>query len=88
MRRTRATIAEEQGLEPPPAAALLFNQQSTTDPQTEAAKYVSAEKDVADVNDALADAPDVTSGTQPHCDCSIGRPPMRREPDANGYCFR
>jgi hypothetical protein len=36
----------------------------------------------------LADAPDVSSGTQPHCDCGVRRPPMRREPGANGYCFR
>ena len=41
-RRTRATIAKEQGLEP--LADILFNQQSTADPQTEAANFVSAEK--------------------------------------------
>jgi len=39
-RRTRATIAKEQGLEP--LADILFIQQSTADPQAEAAKYVSA----------------------------------------------
>ena len=56
-RRTRAMIAKEQGLEP--LANLLFTQQSTADPQTEAAKFVSAEKGVADVNAALAGARDI-----------------------------
>jgi uncharacterized protein len=56
-RRTRAMIAKEQGLEP--LADLLFAQQSTADPQAEAAKYVSAEKGVADVNAALAGARDI-----------------------------
>ena len=46
-RRTRATIAKEQGLEP--LADVLFNQQSTADPQAEATKYVSTEKGVADI---------------------------------------
>ena len=46
-RRTRATIAKEQGLEP--LADILFQQQATADPQAEAAKYVSAEKGVADI---------------------------------------
>ena len=56
-RRTRAMIAKEQGLEP--LADLLFQQQSTTDPQAEAAKFVSAEKGVADVAAALAGARDI-----------------------------
>jgi len=56
-RRTRAIIAKEQGLEP--LANTLFQQQSTVDPQAEAAKYVSAEKGVADVNAALAGARDI-----------------------------
>jgi uncharacterized protein len=56
-RRTRAMIAKEQGLEP--LADLLFQQQATTDPQTEAAKYVSTEKGVADANAALAGARDI-----------------------------
>ena len=56
-RRTRAMIAKEQGLEP--LADLLFQQQATTDPQTEAARYVSTEKGVADVNAALAGARDI-----------------------------
>ncbi len=56
-RRTRAMIAKEQGLEP--LADLLFAQQVATNPQTEAAKYVSTEKGVADVNVALAGARDI-----------------------------
>jgi uncharacterized protein len=56
-RRTRATIAKEQGLEP--LADLLFSQQSTADPQAEAAKFVGAEKGVADVAGALAGARDI-----------------------------
>jgi len=56
-RRTRAMIAKEQGLEP--LADLLFQQQSTADPLAEAAKYVSAEKGVADVAAALAGARDI-----------------------------
>jgi uncharacterized protein len=56
-RRTRAMIAKEQGLEP--LADLLFAQQATTDPQAEAAKFVSMEKGVADVNAALAGARDI-----------------------------
>ena len=51
-RRTRAIIAKEAGLEP--LADLLFQQQATTDPQAEAAKYVNAEKGVADIAAALA----------------------------------
>lgn len=56
-RRTRAMIAKEQGLEP--LADLIFAQQAATNPQTEAAKYVSTEKGVADVNVALAGARDI-----------------------------
>ena len=56
-RRTRAMIAKEQGLEP--LADLLLLNQSTADPQAEAAKYVSAEKGVAEANAALAGARDV-----------------------------
>ena len=56
-RRTRATMAKELGLEP--LADLLFAQQSTANPQAEAAKYVSAEKGVADVAAALAGARDI-----------------------------
>ena len=56
-RRTRATIAKEAGLEP--LADTLFQQQSTADPQAEAAKFVSPEKGVADVAAALAGARDI-----------------------------
>lgn len=56
-RRTRAMIAKEQGLEP--LADLLSQQQAATDPLVEAAKYVSTEKSVADVNVALAGARDI-----------------------------
>jgi uncharacterized protein len=56
-RRTRAIIAKEQGLEP--LANTLFHEQSTADPQAEAAKYVSVEKGVADLNAALAGARDI-----------------------------
>jgi protein Tex len=56
-RRTRAMVAKEQGLEP--LADLLFSQQSTADPQTAAATFVSAEKGVADVAAALAGARDI-----------------------------
>ena len=56
-RRTRATIAKEQGLEP--LADLLFAQHAVTDPQAEAAKFVSSEKGVVDANAALAGARDI-----------------------------
>ena len=56
-RRTRATIAKELGLEP--LANLLFNQQSTADPNKEALAYVNADKGVADVAAALAGARDI-----------------------------
>ena len=56
-RRTRATIAKEQGLEP--LAEILFNNQSTADPLTEAKAFVSDDKGVADVEAALAGARDI-----------------------------
>lgn len=56
-RRTRATIAKEQGLEP--LADILFQQQSTADPNVEAKAFVSAEKGVTDVAAALAGARDI-----------------------------
>jgi protein Tex len=56
-RRTRAMIAKEQGLEP--LADGLFAQAATTDPLAEAAKFVSAEKGVADAHAALAGARDI-----------------------------
>ena len=56
-RRTRATIAKEQGLEP--LADLLFSQQSTADPLREAKAYVNSEKSVPDEHAALAGARDI-----------------------------
>src|ERR1035438_662303 len=56
-RRTRATIAKELGLEP--LADLIFNQQSTADPEKEDHAYVNAEKGPADVAAALAGARDI-----------------------------
>ncbi len=55
-RQTRATKAREKGLEPL-ADWLLANQNA--DPADEAAKYVDAEKEVPDANDALAGARDI-----------------------------
>ena len=46
-RRTRATIAKEKGLEP--LAQTILAQESSVDIMAEAAKYVDAEKDVADL---------------------------------------
>ncbi|MGC7402574.1 Tex family protein [Pandoraea pneumonica] len=57
-RRTRAQIAREAGLEPL-AQALLAD--PTLDPQTEAAKFVDADKGVADVKAALDGARDILS---------------------------
>jgi uncharacterized protein len=56
-RRTRATIAREQGLEP--LADLLFEQQRTLDPAAAAGSFVDAEKGVASSDAALAGARDV-----------------------------
>ena len=56
-KRTRATIAKERGLEP--LAEILFAQALDTDPDKEAAAFVSAEKEVPDVAAALAGARDI-----------------------------
>jgi len=56
-RRTRAMIAKEQGLEP--LADWLLQNQSAAEPQAEAAKFISAEKNVADPSAALAGARDI-----------------------------
>lgn len=56
-RRTRATIAKEQGLEP--LADLLFQGQNTADPVKEAQVFVNAEKGVESVEKALAGARDI-----------------------------
>ena len=55
-RRTRATIAKEKGLEP--LAQCIFAQDDR-DPAAEAAAFVSAEKGVDSVEDALAGARDI-----------------------------
>ena len=56
-RRTRVTIAKEKGLEP---LAALITLQKTTMPVEEAAKaYISEEKDVKTVEDAIAGARDI-----------------------------
>jgi uncharacterized protein len=55
-RRTRATIAEEKGLEP--LAQLLFAQDDI-DPSAEAAAFVDPEKGVDSADDALAGACDM-----------------------------
>src|SRR6201996_2640038 len=57
-RRTRAQIAREAGLEPL-AQGLLAD--PTLDPQVEAAKYVDADKGVADIKAALDGARDILS---------------------------
>ena len=56
-RRTRATIAKEQGLEL--LADLLFTQAPTLDPAAEAKAFVNAEKEVPTVEAALAGARDI-----------------------------
>lgn len=56
-RRTRATIAKEKGLEP---LAALITMQKTTTPIEEAAEgYISEEKEVKSVQDAIAGAKDI-----------------------------
>ncbi|MBF0484564.1 MAG: RNA-binding transcriptional accessory protein [Candidatus Omnitrophica bacterium] len=49
-RRTKATIAKEKGLEP--LAQIIF-EQTGVDPKKEAEKYISAEKEVKSVDEAL-----------------------------------
>ena len=56
-RRTRATIAKERGLEP--LSKLLLAQDVSTDPLGEAVAFVSEEKGVESVDDALAGARDI-----------------------------
>ncbi|QHI68359.1 Tex family protein [Tichowtungia aerotolerans] len=58
-RRTRATIAKEKGLEP--LAELILFQTLESDPETEAAKYINAEKEVEDTKAALAGARDIVA---------------------------
>lgn len=56
-RRTRATIAKEKGLEP--LANIILLQMSAKPPEEEAAAYVSEEKGVESVEDALKFAMDI-----------------------------
>lgn len=56
-RRTKGTIAKEKGLEP--LATQLFEQVSGVNPETLAAEYVDAEKEVANVEEALQGARDI-----------------------------
>ncbi len=56
-RRTRATIAKEKGLEP--LAALITLQQTKVALEEEAQKYISEEKDVKTVDDAIVGAKDI-----------------------------
>jgi len=55
-RRTRASIAKERGLAP--LAQLIF-QQKGVNPQVEAQRFVDADKDVPDIETALAGARDI-----------------------------
>ena len=56
-RRTRAMIAKEKGLDP--LAKMLLAQNEQTDPLAEAAAFVDPEKDVEDIEQALAGARDI-----------------------------
>ena len=56
-RRTRATIAKEQGLEP--LARKIFSQDPVLDPFVEAAAYIDPGKEVPSADDALAGARDI-----------------------------
>ena len=56
-RRTRATIAREKGLEP--LSVLISLQKTTKSVEKEAEKYVSEEKDVKTVKDAVTGAMDI-----------------------------
>jgi len=56
-RRTRATVAREQGLEP--LALKLFAQEETTDPPREAEAFIKPEKGVETIEAVLAGARDI-----------------------------
>ena len=60
-RRTRATIAKEKGLEP--LAGWLMMQYPKGDVQAQAEKYIDADKDIPDVDKALAGARDIIAET-------------------------
>ena len=56
-RKTRASVAREKGLEP--LAELILAQDNATDPEKEAAAFISEEKGVADVQAAIQGAMDI-----------------------------
>jgi uncharacterized protein len=56
-RRTRASIAQEKGLEP--LATSIFKQTSNADPVKEAETYINTELDVPNTEEALAGARDI-----------------------------
>ena len=56
-RKTRASAAREKGLEP--LAEVIISQQKNISPETEAEKYISAEKEVNSTEDALQGAIDI-----------------------------
>ncbi len=56
-RKTRASIAREKGLEP--LAELIISQKKNISPETEAEKYITAEKEVNSTEDALQGAMDI-----------------------------
>ncbi|HEX2948376.1 MAG TPA: Tex family protein [Armatimonadota bacterium] len=58
-RRTRATVAKEKGLEPLAQFLLIQQRNASADPTAAASRFVSAEHDVANTDDALAGARDI-----------------------------
>lgn len=56
-RKTRASVARERGLEP--LAELIKAQQSDSDPDSEAEKYIDPEKEIASAEEALQGAMDI-----------------------------
>lgn len=60
-KRTRATIAKEKGLEP--LADMIYMQMAGTDIMSEAKKYISDEKGVASVEEAISGAADIIAET-------------------------
>lgn len=56
-RRTRASIARENGLEP--LAEIIIAQNNSTDPEKEAEAFIDAEKKIPDVKTALQGAMDI-----------------------------
>ncbi|MDE6775054.1 MAG: RNA-binding transcriptional accessory protein, partial [Ruminococcus sp.] len=56
-RRTRAGIAREKGLEP--LAVIIMKQENSTNPETAAADFVDAEKEIPDIKTAVQGAMDI-----------------------------